>query len=75
MALSENGGHSGGQFGNSSKTMASLRLQAIVDLDQAITSMKDWHQVSTHSALLSAVKDLTKLLSQLEEMPLQEILE
>ena len=46
MALSENGGHPGGHFGNDSDSVASLMQQALDDLQRAWKSLRRMETLS-----------------------------
>ena len=49
-ALSENGGHSGGQFGSDSESVASLRQQALMLLQLAARDTRRMESLSDDSA-------------------------
>ena len=71
-ALSESGGHPGGQFGSDSETVASLRLRAIADLNQALASVKAWHDVVNFTEGDLQLKESLPVLMRLKHLLQQQ---
>lgn len=63
-AHSENGGHPSGQFESELATVASLKLRAIADLNQALSSLILWQEVERGHKGVSIVEDLRALLNR-----------
>ena len=63
-AHSENGGHPGGQFGNDSESVASLKTQALDELQRAWKSLRRLEDLSDDSAESKAAGRAVGLLSK-----------
>jgi len=64
--VSQNGGHSGGQFESDSNSVATLKLRAIADLNQAVTSLKAWQGIAVRPEGVVLLENLQAVLVRLE---------